>query len=243
VDVHGWTNERNVERMLTFLWVQGTVLVAGRSGGSRVGPGERVLPDWTPAAAGAGQASPGHRAEPEGPGWRPCHIKSHFVPGATTVPAALDALERDGRVKRLAVADDGVARGPWFVHADDLVLLDRIEAGEWEPRRTLLSPFDNVIHNRDRTLELFDFHYRIQIYVPAAKRPYGYYVMPVLDGERIVGRIDPAFDRKGNRLLVKSVHSEAGVSARAVERALKPSLNDLAAFLGAEDVVMTPAPD
>jgi uncharacterized protein YcaQ len=123
------------------------------------------------------------------------------------------------------------------VHADDVPLLDRIEAGEWEPRTTLLSPFDNVIHNRDRTLELFDFHYRIQIYVPAAKRPYGYYVMPLLDGERIVARIDPAFDRKANRLVVKSVHPEPGVRARAVERSLKPSVQDLAAFLGARDVI------
>jgi uncharacterized protein YcaQ len=242
----GWTNERNVERMLTFLWVQGTVLVADRAGGSRLWDlAERVLLDWTPRERlGPVQAS--RRAvelslKALGVA-RPSHIKSHFVPGRYDgFPKALDTLERDGRVMRLAVADDGVAGGPWFVHADDVVLLDRIEAGEWEPRRTLLSPFDNVIHNRDRTLELFDFHYRIQIYVPAAKRPYGYYVMPVLDGERIVGRIDPAFDRKAHRLLVKSVHCEAGVSARAVERALKPSLNDLATFLGAEDVVRTPA--
>jgi uncharacterized protein YcaQ len=75
-----------------------------------------------------------------------------------------------------------------------------------------------------------------QIYVPAAKRPYGYYVMPVLDGERILARIDPAFDRKANRLVVKSVHPEPGIGARAVERALKPSLEELAAFLGAGDV-------
>ena len=168
---------------------------------------------------------------------RPSHIKSHFVPGRYDgFVQALDDLERAGRVVRLAVSDDGVKAGPWYVHIDDVALLDGIEAGEWEPRRTLLSPFDNVIHNRDRTLELFDFHYRIQIYVPAAKRPYGYYVMPVLDGERIVARIDPAFDRKANRLVVKSVHPEPGVGGRTVERALKPGLEELAAFLGARDV-------
>jgi uncharacterized protein YcaQ len=237
----GWTNERNVERMLTFLWVQGTVLVAGRSGGSRLWDlAERVLPDWTPRERlGARQAS---RRSIElslkalGVA-RPSHIKSHFVPGRFDgFPRALDDLERAGRVVRLAVSDDGVKGGPWYVHIDDVALLEGIEAGEWEPRRTLLSPFDNVIHNRDRTLELFDFHYRIQIYAPPAKRPYGYYVMPVLDGERIVARIDPAFDRKANRLVVKSVHPEPGVGVRTVERALKPSLEELAALLGARDV-------
>jgi len=130
-----------------------------------------------------------------------------------------------------------VAPGPWFVHGDDLPLLDRIEAGEWEPRTTLLSPFDNAIHNRDRTLELFGFHYRIQIYVPAAKRPYGYYVMPLLDGERILARVDPVLDRLANRLVVKSVHPEPGSTASAVERGLRGSLSDLAGFLGAGGVV------
>jgi uncharacterized protein YcaQ len=94
-----------------------------------------------------------------------------------------------------------------------------------------------VIHNRARTLELFDFHYRIQIYVPAAKRPHGYYVMPVLDGDRIVARIDPVMDRKRNRLVVNGVHAEPGFGARSVERALQPGLEALAVFLGAQDVV------
>jgi uncharacterized protein YcaQ len=228
--------------MLTFLWVQGIVLVAGRAGGTRVWDlAERVLPDWTPRERlGPRQAS---RRSIElslkalGVA-RPSHIKSHFVPGRYEgFPQALDGLEREGRMVRLAVTDDGIKPGPWFVHTDDVPLLDRIEAGEWEPRATLLSPFDNVIRNRDRTLELFDFHYRIQIYVPAAKRPHGYYVMPLLDGEHIVARIDPAFDRKANRLVVKSVHPEPGVSARAVERSLKPSVQDLAVFLGARDVI------
>lgn len=237
----GWTNERNVERMLTFLWVQGVVLVAGRSGGSRLWDlAERVLPDWTPRERlGARQASRRSiELSLKALGMaRPSHIKSHFVPGRyDRFAQALDDLERAGRVVRLGVSDDGIKAGPWYVHIDDVALLDGIEAGAWEPRRTLLSPFDNVIHNRDRTLELFDFHYRIQIYVPAAKRPYGYYVMPVLDGERIVARIDPAFDRKANRLVVKSVHPEPGVGSRTVERAVKPGVEELAAFLGARDV-------
>jgi uncharacterized protein len=238
----GWTNERNVERMMSFLWAQGKVLVAGRSGGSRLWDlAERVLPEWTPRQT-MGEREAARRAaelslKALGAG-RPAHVRDHFAAGRFPgVPRTLDELERAGRVVRLAIAEDGTAPGPWFVHADDVPLMERIEAGEWEPRTTLLSPFDNVIHNRARTLELFDFHYRIQIYVPAAQRPYGYYVMPLLDGERIVARIDPVMDRKANRLVVKAVHAEPGIGPRTVERGLRPSLAGLAAFLGAGDVV------
>jgi uncharacterized protein YcaQ len=238
----GWTNERNVERMLSFLWAQGRVLVAGRSGGSRLWDlADRVLPEWTPRERVGARRAARRAAELSlkalGAG-RPAHVRDHFVAGRFDgVPQTLDDLERAGRVIRLSVTDAGVAPGPWFVHDDDLPLLDRIEAGEWEPRTTLLSPFDNVIHNRDRTLELFGFHYRIQIYVPAAKRPYGYYVMPLLDGERILARIDPVLDRQASRLVVKSVHPEPGSTARAVDRALRASLSDLAGFLGAGGVI------
>ncbi len=244
-DTIGWPNAGGVERMLSFLWAQGKVMVAGRAGGSRLWDlTERVLPEWVPRRAMGERAAARRAAELSlkalGAG-RPAHVRDHFAAGRfPAVPRTLDELERAGTVVRLEVAGEGVAPGPWFVHADDVPLLDRLEAGEWEPRATLLSPFDNVIHNRARTLELFDFHYRIQIYVPASKRPHGYYVMPVLDGERIVARIDPVMDRKANRLVVNAVHAEPGFGARSVERALKPGLEALALFLGAEDVVRTP---
>ncbi|HRE29737.1 MAG TPA: crosslink repair DNA glycosylase YcaQ family protein, partial [Anaerolineales bacterium] len=81
--------------------------------------------------------------------------------------------------------------GEWWLHADQLNWL----AEGAEPRTVLLSPFDNLIADRARTERLFDFEFRIEIYTPVAKRKFGYYVLPILHGERLIGRIDPQFER------------------------------------------------
>ena len=80
-------------------------------------------------------------------------------------------------------------------------------------RVTFLSPFDRLIHDRDRTEALWDFYYRLEMYVPAAKREYGYYVLPILRGDKLVGRIEPVFDRKTKTLSVKGLWWENGRAA------------------------------
>jgi uncharacterized protein YcaQ len=167
------------------------------------------------------------------------HFTASRYPG---LPAVLAGLERSGRVERLRVAAGGAEwPGPWYVHADDLPLLERLEAGDWRPRTTLLSPFDNLIIDRERTQRLFGFHYRMEIYVPKAARRYGYYVLPVLHGDRLVGRVDPVMDRARGRLVANAVHAEPDAPATAGP-ATAGALEELAAFLGAGGVELRQPP-
>jgi len=101
-------------------------------------------------------------------------------------------------------------------------------------RVTFLSPFDRLVHDRDRAEAVFDFHYRLEMYVPKAKREYGYYVLPILHGDRLVGRIDPVVDRREGVLRVNAVHWEPG--AEPVD--LAPALRSLADFVGAGEVAV-----
>src|SRR5438105_3731126 len=96
-----------------------------------------------------------------------------------------DSLRADGIA--VPVTIDGLP-GEWLAHAD---LLEALKDA-WEPRTTLLSPFDPLISDRERTEALFGFRFKLEIYKPAAQREYGYYVLPILDGDRLIGRVDPA---------------------------------------------------
>ena len=243
----GWTGGRNVDRMLDLLWTQGRIMVDGRQGQQRVWDlAERVLPDWAPTrrpperevvrlaaqrslrALGVATARDIDR-----------HFTAYRYPGLDGV---LAALERAGRVERVRVAADGSEHpGPWYVHADDLPLLERLQASDWQPRTTLLSPFDNLLINRERTERLFGFHYRMEIYVPKAARRYGYYVLPILHGDRLVGRVDPAMDRRSGRLVVHAIHAEPD-APEAAGPAVAAALQDLASFLGADGIDLRQKP-
>jgi uncharacterized protein YcaQ len=237
----GWTAGRNLDRMLDVLWTQGRILVAGRQGQQRVWDlAERCLPAWAPT-----------RRPPEREVVRLAVQRSLRALGVATardidrsftagrypgLASILAGLRRSGQVEQVRVAADGHEHpGPWYVHTDDLPLLDRLRSGEWRPRTTLLSPFDNLIINRERTERLFGFHFRMEIYVPKAARRYGYYVLPILHGDRLIGRVDPALDRAGGRLVVNAIHPEPDAPASA-GAAVATALQELAAFLGATGI-------
>jgi uncharacterized protein YcaQ len=104
--------------------------------------------------------------------------------------------------------------------------------------RALLSPFDPVVWYRDRTDRLFNFFLRLEIYTPAPKRVFGYYVLPFLLGEQLVGRVDLKSDRKNRALLVHGAFAEAGQHPEAVAAELGPELQRLAGWLGLERVIV-----
>jgi uncharacterized protein YcaQ len=238
----GWTSERNVSQMLDYLWTRGEIMVAGRSGLQKLWDlSERVLPDWTPRdildehevtrravqkairALGVGTAR---------------HINLHYIRYRyKNLPQVLNELEGEGVIRRVEI--EGVnGKGLWYIHRDDLPLLERLANGDWQPRTTLLSPFDNLICDRARTMQLFHFDFRIEIYVPKDKRKYGYYVLPILHGDRLIGRIDPTMDRKMNVLHVHNVYAEPDAPMTAeMGKAVAGAIEEMATFLGAKTIV------
>ena len=231
----GWTEGRSVNRMLDFLWVEGELTVAGRAGQERLWDlSERWFPEWTPreritpeersdrgvqhSLRALGVATARHVSQ--------YFLRAHQRGRFYDLPGSLARLTTSGAVLPVTVAG---WKGAWYLHRDSLPLLD----AAWQPRTVLLSPFDNLIADRQRTRQLFGFDYTIEIYVPPAKRKRGYYAMPILTGDRIAGTVDPRFDRASRTLVVNRVVLERG--ERFTEAAGK-AVADLARFVGAEKV-------
>jgi uncharacterized protein YcaQ len=146
-------------------------------------------------------------------------LAERWYPETETVPLReADRLLADRRFRALGVR---LTKHGWEAHPE-------ADARPFPERVTFLSPFDRLVHDRDRAEALFDFRYRLEMYVPKAKREYGYYVLPILVGDRLVGRIEPRFDRRTKTLEVLGAW---GDTSRADE-----ALASLASFLGAERI-------
>ncbi|OLB80803.1 MAG: winged helix-turn-helix domain-containing protein [Chloroflexi bacterium] len=214
----GWTAGRNVNQMLERLWIEGEITVVGRDGSQRLWDlANRWFPAWTPRERLSAKARSDRAVElslralgvaTEG------HVYQHFMRWAyEDLKGSLRRLVDRGEAIPASVA----GRRGFYLHRDHV---DH-EAAPWRGRTVLLSPFDNLIADRVRTKMLFDFDFGIEIYVPAAKRKRGYYVLPILSGDRLIGSADVRFDRQARRLVVeKLLFEESFGMTAAVQRAI-----------------------
>ncbi|MBA3800027.1 MAG: winged helix-turn-helix domain-containing protein [Geodermatophilaceae bacterium] len=212
----GWTNNRNVTQMLEFLNVRGEVAIAGRIGRERlwdlverVYPVVVVVPSVEDAERAKNERRLGalgiaRKKAPEMP-MEPIHV------GEAGEPAEVEGT-----------------KGEWRV---DPTGLDQVVRGDFDGRTALLSPFDRLVADRVRAMALFDFEYILEMYKPAAKRRWGYFALPVLHDDRLVGKVDATADRKASILRVQAIHEDVRFT-RTMTKAVCAELDDLAAWLG-----------
>src|SRR5882672_1823287 len=225
----GWNDERNVTMMLAILQRRGEVVVAGRSRGRKLWA---LAQGWLPKAV----PLPGRALEREATlrALRATGVATlkqlrwHYAFSRHVTQHALDALVREGAAVRVEIAD-ATWRGAHYAPAGV-----RMRDG-WEGRTTLLSPFDNLIIDRARTEQLFGYRYRMEIYLPLHLRKLGYFAMPVLSGDRLVGSVDPRFERARGELVVNKVVLLPG-TPRNVRGEVERAVEELAAFVGAAKV-------
>lgn len=232
----GW---KPAKRMLELLWNHGELVVAGRQGFQRLYdlPG-RVLPPEVLAAQAPPEPERLRRLALLAVRARGALTESGIVEhwrlkgGAARVRSAVDGLVADGLLERLAVEDGGAP----------VVMVTGVDLEPAPPTAAvLLSPFDNLLWDRPFARRVLGFDHLIEVYKPEPQRQYGYYVLPFLRDDRIVGRVDLKSERAGGELVVRGVHREAGVRVSgAFDDALDVALDRLRRVVGLERVVRGP---
>ena len=220
----GWTNNRNVTQMLEFLMMRGEVAIAGRVGRERLWD----LPERVYPAVAVPSVEEAERRKNER------RLASLGIARKKTRAMPMEPTHV-GEAGEAAVVE-GV-KGEWRV---DPAALE----GDFEGRTALLSPFDRLVHDRVRAEELFDFEYTLEMYKPAAKRRWGYFALPILHEDRLVGKLDAAADRKASVLRVNAIHEDVRFT-RTMTKAVQAEVEGLASWLGlvAVETGLTPFVD
>jgi uncharacterized protein YcaQ len=206
----GWTNNRNVAQLLELMVLRGEVAVAGRKGNDRLWDlASRVYPDAPVVPADEAFRLRDERrlralgiARARGP---ECPVEPLDV-GDAGEPAEIDGV-----------------RGRWRVDPGYL-------GQPFTGRAALLSPFDRLLHDRKRMVDIFEFDYQLEIYKPAAKRRWGYYALPILYGDRLVGKVDATADREAGVLRVDAIHEDVAFTG-PMTADVRREIKDLAHWL------------
>ncbi len=209
----GWNNDKNVTMMLGFLVQKGEVAVAGGTGRNRLWDlASRVYPD-----------------DPVIPTEEALRLRNQRRLSALGIARAKGP---ECPVEPLDVSDAGEpavvegVRGEWRVDPERL-------GQPFAGRAALLSPFDRLLHDRKRMKEVFEFDYALEMYKPESKRRWGYYALPILYGDRLVGKLDAQADRKAGVLNVAAIHQDVPFN-KAMTSAVDRELEDLARWLDLE---------
>jgi uncharacterized protein len=215
----GWTNNRNVTQMLEIMVGRGEAAIAGRKGSERLWDlASRVYPDDPIVPVDEAKRLRNER-----------RLRALGIARVRTTQVPIEPWDV-GESGEAAVVE-GV-KGEWRV---DPALLGQPFSG----RAALLSPFDRLVHDRKRAVELFEFEYQLEMYKPAAKRQWGYFALPILFGDRLVGKLDARADRKAGVLRVAAIHEDEPFD-KATAAAVRDEIEDLARWLGLELVSAAP---
>ncbi len=240
----GWWNWKEEKTALEGLWFRGDLMVAKRHNFQRVYDlPERVLPDWDDARAPSVEAV--HEAfilnTVKALGvTKAAWIADYFRLSKKTVQQVIAKLAKRGKLKTVKVKGWDV---PGYYHPDQRGAVEAAADGVIPvSATTLLSPFDPLVWDRARALDLFGFDYKIEVYTPAPKRKYGYFTLPILHNNALIGRLDPKAHRKEGIFEVKALHLEPGVVVDdALVAGIKSALQACAAWHKTPQVIVRSA--